>query len=95
MVWTRIALCLFFAYVAVVANAYQNLDFPVQRPLRYGSLLAKRSSPLMDSESAEVESYNLYPQNFFNVDNDVRLKKWATQLRFGKRSPWASQVRFG
>ncbi|VDN83346.1 unnamed protein product [Brugia pahangi] len=26
---------------------------------------------------------------------DPRLKRWASQLRFGKRANWASKVRFG
>nr|CAD2197301.1 unnamed protein product [Meloidogyne enterolobii] len=41
------------------------------------------------------------PENEWTMD-PIRLKKWSTQLRYGKRavsafrrSPWSSQVRFG
>ncbi|KAF7632724.1 hypothetical protein Mgra_00007865 [Meloidogyne graminicola] len=41
------------------------------------------------------------PENEWTMD-PLRLKKWSTQLRYGKRaasafrrSPWSSQVRFG
>ncbi|KAE9550397.1 hypothetical protein FO519_006386 [Halicephalobus sp. NKZ332] len=35
-----------------------------------------------------------YPSSLWELDNAVRLKKWASQLRFGKRSgnSWASQI---
>ncbi|VDO24722.1 unnamed protein product [Brugia timori] len=46
-----------------------------------------------------------WPNELSNVQNekreklqlyyDPRLKRWASQLRFGKRANWASKVRFG
>ncbi|VDM49322.1 unnamed protein product [Toxocara canis] len=31
----------------------------------------------------------------YEIESADRLKKWASQLRFGKRASWASKVRFG
>ncbi|KAK6111759.1 Uncharacterized protein BM_BM5126 [Brugia malayi] len=37
-----------------------------------------------------------WPNELSNVlYYDPRLKRWASQLRFGKRANWASKVRFG
>ncbi|KAI1702905.1 hypothetical protein DdX_15239 [Ditylenchus destructor] len=52
----------------------------------------------------EIDDYMAPYVDAYAVDNgswqpeSLRLKKWASQLRFGKRAAsngWASQVRFG
>ncbi|MFH4973638.1 hypothetical protein AB6A40_000347 [Gnathostoma spinigerum] len=58
-----------------------------------------------DSDEAEEELARLAPlatyfwQRPLHYDNNdydgERMKKWASQLRFGKRASWASKVRFG
>uniref|UniRef100_A0A914BZN0 Uncharacterized protein n=1 Tax=Acrobeloides nanus TaxID=290746 RepID=A0A914BZN0_9BILA len=59
-----------------------------------------------ENHNLEDKFHSFYPYSRFSsyiaqpeVDsNNLRLKKWATQLRYGKRggpSGWASQVRFG
>ncbi|VDN04107.1 unnamed protein product [Thelazia callipaeda] len=32
---------------------------------------------------------------FQKIYDDPRFKRWASQLRFGKRITWASKVRYG
>ncbi|CAG9533870.1 unnamed protein product [Cercopithifilaria johnstoni] len=58
------------------------------------------------AQNALSEEANEYRQDLWSYVDDTEqwpnpnelsnlLKRWASQLRFGKRTSWASKVRFG
>ncbi|KAF1747151.1 hypothetical protein GCK72_023611 [Caenorhabditis remanei] len=53
------------------------------------------NSPLnMEAFNDDSAYYYYYPEQADPSFKDVQ-KKWANQVRFGKRASWASSVRFG
>uniref|UniRef100_A0AC34R8M9 Uncharacterized protein n=1 Tax=Panagrolaimus sp. JU765 TaxID=591449 RepID=A0AC34R8M9_9BILA len=82
MISTRYLLCLVLGLLVIFVTAYQSDDS--EDKIQF----VKR---LPEYDPAYI------PAGLWDLDEGVRLKKWASQLRFGKRSgsSWASQVRFG
>ncbi|ULT81230.1 hypothetical protein L3Y34_011245 [Caenorhabditis briggsae] len=68
---------------------------PIQSPS--GDL---RVQAVQDNSPLSMEAFNDDPAVYDYIEQSdptfkVMEKKWANQVRFGKRASWASSVRFG